>query len=118
MPSPFSRWWGKRPRPEGSVAWSDVRREAERSTATPIAEAEDRQLVAIKGRVESLTPRTRDHGTWLEAELSDGTGVVTLVWMGRSAIPGVEVGRVLRVEGRIGLIDEKAHIYNPRYTLL
>lgn len=118
MPSPLSRWFGRLGRSEEQLTWSDARREAERTVAIPIGQAVDRQRVAVKGRIESMVRQRRQRGSWLEARLADESGAVTLVWMGRNEIPGVEVGRVMRVEGRIGVIDGVPHIFNPSYTLL
>jgi len=44
--------------------------------------------------------------------------VAHLVWMGRRAIPGIEVGRRLRVDGHLGEDHGRRLIYNPVYTLL
>lgn len=118
MPSTFSRLWGRLGRSAEAHTWEDSRREAERAATVPISETADRDHVAIKGTITGLGVQERARGQWLEATLSDGSGAVTLVWMGRAAIPGIEVGRVLRVEGRIGLIDGERRIYNPGYTLL
>ena len=52
------------------------------------------------------------------AELSDGTGSVSLIFMGRHDIPGMEAGRELVVEGRISHVDGERRMYNPWYQLL
>ena len=54
----------------------------------------------------------------LEGDLDDGTGIVTLVWLGRRHIVGIEPGRALTVTGRIGLHDGRRVLYNPRYELM
>jgi hypothetical protein len=53
----------------------------------------------------------------LEAELFDGSGSVTLVWLGRRRIPGIEPGRTLTARGRFADVEGKRVIYNPRYEL-
>src|SRR5690606_41512258 len=53
----------------------------------------------------------------LEAELYDGSGTVTLVWLGRRRIGGVEPGTALTVRGRVALRDGEYVIYNPHYEL-
>ena len=53
----------------------------------------------------------------LEAELYDGSGSLTLVWLGRKRVPGIEVGRVLTATGRLGLREGGRVLYNPRYEL-
>ena len=98
---------------------SDERHQvAVRSGADAIAEASDRSRVTLRGSIEVLTVRPRRHTPWLEGELSDGTGRVTLIWMGRHEIPGIEAGRELVVHGRISAVDGGRRIYNPSYELV
>lgn len=75
------------------------------------------QSVTVLGRIRSveLCPDT-DTAT-LKAELFDGTDEVTLVWLGRRRIPGIEPGRTLKVSGRIGDRDGHKVLYNPYYEL-
>jgi hypothetical protein len=42
---------------------------------------------------------------------------VTLVWLGRRRIAGIEPGCSLVVEGRLGVNRGEYVIYNPRYEL-
>lgn len=91
---------------------------AERTRAeglSTIAEAEVRTLVTLRGVVASTTTTPRG---WLEAELSDGTGAVTLVWMGYSRLDAVLPGRSVRITGRIA--DERGRLvmYNPTYEVV
>ena len=46
-----------------------------------------------------------------------GPGSVTVVWLGRRRIAGVEPGVALRVQGRMSTQDGVRVIYNPRYEL-
>jgi hypothetical protein len=64
-----------------------------------------------------VTLRPRGGVPALEAELYDGSGVITLVWLGRRRIAGIEPGRCLRVEGRVGLHAGQRIMFNPRYEL-
>jgi hypothetical protein len=50
--------------------------------------------------------------------LGDGSGHVTLVWLGRSSIRAVEEGRRIRVQGRLAELKGRRVIYNPDYELL
>lgn len=86
--------------------------------ADDISGVSDRGLVKLRGTIEVLTLRPRRTRPWLEAELSDGTGRVTLIWMGRHDIPGIEAGRDLVAEGRISVDGGVRKMYNPRYQLL
>jgi hypothetical protein len=57
-------------------------------------------------------------GSWLEAELDDGTGVVILRWVGRERIPGIVEGTSLVVEGTV--LDEHGRLVllNPLYRFV
>jgi hypothetical protein len=83
----------------------------------PIAEAEDRQRATIQGVLRTVTLRPRGGVPALEAELYDGSAVITLIWLGRRRIVGVEPGRSIKVEGRVGGSQGTRVMYNPRYEL-
>jgi hypothetical protein len=51
-------------------------------------------------------------------ELTDGTGTITLRFIGRGEIPGVVPGRHLVVEGTPSLEYETLLILNPLYSFL
>jgi hypothetical protein len=53
----------------------------------------------------------------LVAELYDGTGSMSLVWLGRRQIAGIEPGRSLVGYGRVTRDGELPVIFNPRYEL-
>lgn len=100
------------------IASDDLHRLAADAGADTIGQAPDRARVTLRGTIGDLTIRPRRTVPWLEATLSDGTGSVSLIWMGRREIPGIEAGRNLIVEGRISVVDGQRRIYNPRYQLL
>ena len=72
---------------------------------------------SLHGTLRTVTLRPRGGVPALEAELYDGSGILTLVWLGRRRIAGIEPGRNLRVEGRIGRMDGARVMFNPRYEL-
>ena len=73
--------------------------------------------VTVLGRLRSVELRPRDAAATLEAELFDGTEGVTLVWLGRRRIPGIEPGRTIKAHGRIAVRDGHKVLYNPYYEL-
>jgi hypothetical protein len=85
---------------------------------TSISEAPDREPVSLRGALRTVTLRPRAGIPALEAELHDGTGVITVVWLGRRRIAGIEPGRAIEVHGRIGAYDGARVMYNPRYQLI
>jgi hypothetical protein len=42
---------------------------------------------------------------------------MTLVWLGRRRIAGIEPGRRLVATGRVGFYNGRPAIYNPKYEL-
>ena len=53
----------------------------------------------------------------LEASLYDGSGMVTLVWLGRRKIAGIKPGVDLKASGRVSCQEGRRVIFNPRYEL-
>lgn len=96
----------------------DLHRSSVEAGASTIASAQLRRRTNLRGRIEVLTLNPKGTNRWLEAELRDGTGAVTLVWMGRRRIPGLRAGRRLAVEGMVTEAGGRRVIYNPRYTVL
>ncbi len=105
-------------RSNDELASADRHRLAEGIGADAIDGCVDRSRVTVRGTIDVLTVRPRQDTPWLEAELSDGTGRVTLIWMGRHEIPGIEAGRELVARGRISVADGVRRLYNPAYELL
>lgn len=95
----------------------ELRATSLRSGCRSIEAVRDRDRVELEGVLRTVTLRPRGGVPALEALLFDGTGVVTLVWLGRRRIAGIEPGRAVRVEGRIGRHDDECVMYNPRYDL-
>ncbi|WP_262852793.1 OB-fold nucleic acid binding domain-containing protein [Mumia quercus] len=94
-----------------------LRRGAETAGCLPVCDQRVGDVVTVHGELRAVTLRPRAGARTLEARLYDGTGVLTLIWLGRSRIPGIEAGRALTATGRLGLRDGDRVIYNPRYEL-
>lgn len=86
--------------------------------ATGIAGAPDRETVTLRGTLRTVTLRPRGGVPALEAELYDGTGSITLIWLGRRRIAGISPGVSIQVVGRIGVHERTRLLYNPRYELI
>lgn len=96
----------------------DLRRTFAGSGVVSIADAIGRTPVQLRGSLRTVTLRPRGGVPALEAELYDGTGTLTLIWLGRRRIAGIGPGRAIEVSGRIGEHDGQRVLYNPRYELL
>ena len=88
------------------------------SGCAPVSACRKGQVVTVTGRLKSVVYTPRETVPTLEAELFDGSGSVTLVWLGRRRIPGIEPGRTLTARGRFAAFDGRQVIYNPRYELI
>jgi amino acid transporter len=95
----------------------ELQAEITEMNATPIGECGDRQVADVTGVLRSVTLRPRGPSLTMEADLWDGTGHVTLVWLGRRNIPGVQPGRHIVVHGRVAQIKGERTMYNPLYEL-
>lgn len=96
----------------------DLQEEYDAEGVTPIAGAVDRETVRLRGTLRTVTLRPRGGVPALEAELFDGSGVLTVVWLGRRRIAGIAPGRSLQVQGRIGRHEGVRIMFNPRYELI
>ncbi|MEV6871795.1 OB-fold nucleic acid binding domain-containing protein [Amycolatopsis sp. NPDC051128] len=73
--------------------------------------------VTVMGRLRSVELCPTNEAATLEAELFDGTQGVTLIWLGRRRIAGIEPGRTIKVRGRMAERDGHKVLYNPYYEL-
>jgi hypothetical protein len=124
------------PRPAGTKAtaglrglWNRLTSSAEEEDAAALRDTSqlmgyvsatacsDRQRVTVHGAIRSVTMLPRAGSPALEAELFDGTGSVSLVWLGRRRIHGIECGRTLSATGLVSITGDRRVIYNPRYEL-
>lgn len=77
----------------------------------------DRELVSVYGELKNVSLAPRAGTPTLEASLYDGSGAVTLVWLGRRKIAGIKCGASLIASGRVSCQDGQRTMYNPRYEL-
>lgn len=94
-----------------------LRHEAEEKGCQLVTAAADRDLVTLHGSLSAVTQRPVGGVSTLEAEFDDGSGTVTLIWLGQRRIAGITPGRVLRVSGRLSCDEGRRVLYNPRYEL-
>lgn len=95
----------------------DLQRDATKRGARAVHTCADRDKVKLHGTIESMTINPDDGRRYLAVKFNDGSGSVTLVWMGRRDVPGIRAGTTLTVEGRISCHGTKRVMYNPRYEL-
>ena len=84
----------------------------------PIGTVVWRQQVQIEGRVRTVRVLPLAGTATLECVLADDTGAISIVFLGRDKIPGIEVGTRLRATGTAGERRGRLAILNPVYELL
>lgn len=102
---------------DNELASHELRGEAEQAGATAVTRCTRGEPVCVAGSLRSVTLRPRAGVPTLEAELYDGTGSITLIWLGRRRIGGIECGRSLVARGRMTEHDGRPTIYNAAYEL-
>lgn len=102
---------------EQELESEELRRDTERAGRACVEDVHRGDLVTVTGRLRTVVYTPRTNLPTLEADLYDGTDVVTLVFLGRRHIAGVEPGRALTARGRVALRDGRKVIYNPHYEL-
>ena len=90
---------------------------ATRAGGTPIAVLTPRRQATVCGTLRSVTLRPRAGVPALEAELYDGSGSLSVIWLGRRQIAGIEPGRRLVVHGMVTQNEGQRAVFNPQYEL-
>ena len=85
---------------------------------TKIGEIQWRKRAQVQGRVTSIKTAPRGAAPALQVEIWDETGGVSLQFLGRRDIAGLEVGSQMRAEGMVGEDEGSMVILNPSYELL
>jgi hypothetical protein len=97
---------------------ADVKLAQRSSDAEPIGGLVEREYAHVAGRVRAMTINHENGGHELRCVLADNTGSVTLVFQGRSHVPGVERGTRLLVKGTVTSLRREAVILNPQYEIV
>lgn len=95
----------------------DLSRDTELAGTQRACDCRCGEEVTMVGRLRSVEICPKDAAASLEAELFDGTEGVTLIWVGRRRIPGIEAGRRIKVRGRMAVRNGRKVLYNPYYEL-
>jgi len=85
---------------------------------TPIGKITWRKRAHVEGRVSAIRSAPSNSTPTVEVEIWDETGGVTLQFLGRREIAGLEVGATLRAEGMVGESEGSLTILNPSYEIV
>jgi RecG-like helicase len=72
----------------------------------------------VQGRVSSIKSAPADSSPTVEVEVWDETGGVTLHFLGRREISGLDVGSQIKAEGMVGENNGQLVILNPSYEIV
>jgi RecG-like helicase len=91
--------------------------ENEKLPCTKVNTLAEGRTAVVAGRLRSVSYTPTENVPIVEAELFDGTAAVTLVFLGRRRIAGIEPGRKILARGRVGRHNGALAIFNPWYEL-
>ena len=100
------------------AAISDVETSHYAEDIHPIAGAKWRHRAHVKGHVTSILNAPANSSPHVDIEVWDETGGITLQFIGRREITGVEVGSTICAEGMVGETDGNLVILNPSYEII
>ena len=84
---------------------------------SPIIEARWRDQVRVAGEVRSVRIVSQHDSPTLELVLVDDSGALSIVFLGRRQIAGVDVGTRLEASGTVGVFRNRLAMLNPSYEL-
>jgi RecG-like helicase len=77
-----------------------------------------RNRAQVQGRVTSIKTAPNNSIPTVDVEIWDETGGVTLQFLGRREISGLDVGSTLNAEGMVGENQGNLVILNPSYKII
>lgn len=87
-------------------------------TPTQISEVGIREHFHVAGIVTSITYAPVSEHPELVVRLTDESGTLDLIFVGRSDVVGIEIGRMVNAQGMVTQRDGRVVIYNPTYELV
>ena len=84
----------------------------------PISSATWRHRAHIRGNVTAIRNAAANSTAHVEIEVWDETGGITLQFIGRREVTGLEVGSTICAEGMVGESDGSLVILNPSYEII
>jgi hypothetical protein len=97
---------------------ADVKLASRSGDALPIGALVERESVEIAGRVRSMAIGNESGAHELRCVITDNSGSITLVFQGRTSVPGIERGTRLLVKGTVTSLRREAVILNPQYEIV
>ncbi len=111
-------WWSEFTKTAQERDAEALREESQNSGADAIEDVVSGQLTTLTGTVQSLIYRPETNTPMFEAELFDGSGTISLLWLGRRKISGITPGINLAVTGRLVRRERRLTMFNPSYRVI
>lgn len=89
-----------------------------REDCDPISAARSRHRVRVAGTIRSTRVQPQGGVSTFECVIADGTGNMSVVFLGRRQLAGLETGRRMIAEGMVSNHLGRLAILNPTYELL
>jgi len=97
---------------------SGLARTGEKQTViTRVAAVRPRERVTVTGTIHSAWAEPVGDSPGFRCVVADGSGEITLLFLGRPHVPGLTPGRRCTAEGKACVYQESLVIWNPRYVL-
>ena len=84
----------------------------------PISNATWRRRAHVRGNVTAIRTAPSGGAPKVDVEIWDSTGGITLQFLGRREIAGLDVGSTICAEGMVGETDGSLTILNPSYEIV
>jgi len=84
----------------------------------PISTASWRHRAHVRGHVTSLRSSAANASPHVEVEIWDQSGGITLQFIGRREVTGLEIGSTICAEGMVGENEGSLVILNPSYEII
>ena len=84
----------------------------------PISNATWRRRAHVRGQVTAIRTAPSGGAPKVEVEIWDSTGGITLEFLGRREIAGLDVGSTICAEGMVGETEGSLVILNPSYEIV
>jgi RecG-like helicase len=84
----------------------------------PISNATWRKRAHVRGQVTAIRTAPSGGAPRVDVEVWDTTGGITLQFLGRREIAGLDVGSTICAEGMVGETEGSLTILNPSYEIV
>lgn len=85
---------------------------------TPLGEVVYRTHAKVVGRVRSINVGALVGAPTFECVVVDGSGALTVVFLGRRSVAGIQPGKYLLLEGTVGTHQGRLAMLNPEYEFV